>query len=483
MPLVPPRNLIYQIFPDRYAADGGEPLPTEAARAASAEVAGADALAPWKVHAGGTLNGVVDRLPHLEALGADCVYLTPVFEAPSNHKYDATSFDRVDPCFGGDAAFDRLAAACAGGGMGLVLDGVFNHVGDKHEWFASASGAGGIESVHRPYFKWLESPGGYSSWRGHGHMPELDLSHGPVTDALWDADESVLLRWLRRGATGWRLDCANDLGLARCEAIMRAARSGRAPNPDGVVGEVMNYGEEWVAEGRLDGVMNYYFRETVLGLATGDVPAAQAAHNLKRMARRFRYGALLRSWNMLGSHDTPRLRHIIPEFARRAFLMTLAFVYPGIPVVYYGDEIGMEGGPDPDNRRPMVWDEAMHERAMFMHVKSLAKTRKACAALREGDYVTMPQPGHPELLAFARTIPGRPAETVVVVANSSDRTVRARVFAPDSHLFDSLLMRDALGLSATSRMVSGRFDIELQPWAVGLFSPDESLFPGYSFFR
>lgn len=455
------RALVYQVFPDRYAGPGGAALAAP----------GGD---PWKAHAGGTLDGVAARLEHIASFGADCLYLTPIFTAPSNHKYDASTFDEVDPRFGGDAAFEALASACKAREMGLVLDGVFNHVGETHAWFREAREK--ASSPRARWFKFTKHPDEYECWRGFGWMPELDQSREGVREAL----DAVIRKWLRRGATGWRLDCANDLGLDSCaRAAWVAKQEGAA---DGVVGEVMTWAEEWLAAGRLDGVMNYWFRETVLGLVRGEVAPAQAAGNLARMAARWRYGALLRSWNVLGSHDTPRLATLVPDRAARRLAWVLAFTSPGTPYVFQGDEIGMEGGPDPENRRPMIWDETHWDRETLALLESLVALRRERRALREGGYVPFPQEGAPELIAFAR-VTDTPAEITVIVANGSAREVSARVWAPWSFLLDALPLRDALGAAPGARVAAGSFEVTLPPWGAAVYLPDSASIPNYRFFR
>lgn len=461
------RTLIYQVFVDRFAGPGGGALSLPV-----------EAFDPWRHHAGGTLDGILARLDHIVALGADALYLTPIFRAETNHKYDTLSFDEIDAAFGGEGSFAALAAECQARGLGLFLDLVFNHVGERHPWFveARADAAG----AKRGFFKFERHPDVYSRWRGFGFLPELDLSNPAVLDALILGDSSVLRRCLRLGATGVRLDCANDLGRSVCALATRVAREERAR--DGVIGEVMAYAEAWVEEGGLDGVMNYWFREAVIGMAAGVVPAVQAAHNLALAAARYRPEALRRSWNVLSTHDTPRLTSTVPDPAARRLAMTLAFVTVGVPLLYYGEEVGMLGGADPENRGPMAWDVSRWDLAMLEHVKLLAALRRQHRALVVGEHLAMPQPGAPELLVFAR-VTDSPEDLVLVVANGSSRAISARVFTPCSFLFDHLPMRDVLGRSADREVAAGRIDVELEPFQVALLVPDDTRIPGYRFFR
>jgi glycosidase len=460
-----PRTLIYQIFVDRFAGPDGAAL-----------AAPPDGGEPWRVHAGGTLDGIAARLDHIVSLGADAIYLTPIFPAPSNHKYDTASFDRVDDAFGGDAAFARLAAACRARDVGLILDGVFNHVGEQHPWFRAARAD--ATSPHAAWFRFTRHPDEYDRWRGFGHLPELALAREDVLAALLDGDGAVLRAWLGRGATGWRLDCANDLGFRACARATAAAAAAGAR--DGVIGEVMAWSEPWLAERRLDGVMNYWFRETMLALASGKTVPAQALSNLSLMASRYARAGLLASWNVLGSHDTPRLATQVPDAAARSLLRILSFCSPGVPYIYYGDEIGMLGGADPDNRRVMDWHEQNWDAATLSQVRQLAALRRRHRALREGDFVAAPQPGAPSLLCFVRSTED-PAETIVVAANPSPTPLATTAFLP-VYLPDALPMRDLLGGAPAAPMSAGALAITLPPWSVALYAPDDATIPGYSFF-
>jgi glycosidase len=157
-------------------------------------------------------------------------------------------------------------------------------------------------------------------------------------------------------------------------------------------------------------------------------------------------------------------------------------MYPGIPMLYYGEETGMNGGCDPENRAPMVWDSALWDTGLSRHIRLLSDIRANSPALRIGGYVPMPQPGLPSLLAFART-GADPRETVLMLANASDKHLDARVFAPLSHLFDSLPMRDLLNPDRKTAVSSGTVRVSLTPWEATALVPDDSLTPEYSFFR
>lgn len=460
------RNSIYEIFVDRFAGPGGVALQATAPTGK-----------PWHHHCGGTLDGISAHIDYIQSLGADAIYLTPIFRAPSNHKYDASTYEHIEERFGGDTAFDQLAEHCASRGMGLILDGVFNHVGVEHHWFHEAKSD--VAAARRDHFKWNGHPHGYECWRGHSTLPELNLANPEVRDALFEGEQSVIRHWLQRGATGWRLDCANDLGMQMCALAAEAAH--REQPRDGVIGEIMTYAEQWLTQGGLDGVMNYYFRETVLALANGEIPVAQAAYNFKRMARRYPHEALLRSWNMLASHDTPRLATEVPDRARRRMAQVLQYAFPGTPMIYYGEEIGMQGGKDPDCRRPMQWDAAQQDQQTLQLLSTLNAFRRSHPALTHGEYLPLPQPGAPGILAFAR-VTEVPSELVVVIANASDGPFHGRVFTPYSYLFDGLKLSDLLESEEGVSVAAGSILPKLGPWGIALYAPEDKI-AGYSFFR
>jgi alpha-glucosidase len=286
----------------------------------------------------------------------------------------------------------------------------------------------------------------------------------------------VVARWTRRGATGWRLDCANDLGPAFAGELAAAARAAGAV--DGVVGEVMAYPAGWVRPGGLDGVMNYWVRACALA----DGPAAQVQAALDRLAAEADGGALSRSWSLVGTHDTPRLATLLcDDDTRIRQALALAFVYPGVPLVYYGDEVGLPGGADPANRHPLpppsAWD-----RARLALVRALATLRKSEPALDHGRYVSLAQPGR-DVVAFAR-VTDVPVETLLFVANRTPRPVDETLFVPLPLMFDAVPLYDLLSPSAPPRLMSaGTLSLTLPPYGCALLRPRDDHPGGYRFFK
>jgi alpha-glucosidase len=461
-------NLVYQIFPDRFAIGGGL---SSAEKLARPEFAGFEKAPSWNARPrptarelfGGDLDGIAEKLDHVTSLGASAVYLTPVFDAPSSHRYDTRDFRSVDARLGGDAAFDRLASATRAASLGLILDAVFNHTGEEHPW------------LHDRGDFYARLPDGRPvPWRGHGHLPELRLEEGELRHELITGERSVVRTWLRRGATGWRIDCANDCGIEACRLVTRVAAEEGAPH--GVVGELWSWAAPYLRSGALDGTMNYCFREVVLALLRAEIAPEQASATLEAIARDYPLPGLLRSWNLLGSHDTPRVRTLLGERSGAAFV--LAFTFPGVPFVYYGDEVGLEGGEDPDCRRAMPWDRSVWDHALLERLRLLATLRRELRALREGDYLPLPAPG---AVAFARTT-SDPRETVVVVVNPGERRLELRIWIPRTELFDAMPLRDPLS-GAEARMRGGALKIALGPGEGAILVPSPREASGYDFMK
>ncbi len=410
------------------------------------------------VAAFGGLDGVAAHLPHVRALGADAVYLTPLFSAPSAHKYDTTDFDVVDAGFGGEAAFQRVVAGCRAHGLGLILDGVFNHVGAGHRW------------THE-HPSWFSG----SDWRGFPSLRELDTTQAEVRRVLCD----VVAGWTRRGASGWRLDCMNDLGPRFAEELATAARDAGAR--DGVVGEIMAYPAGWVRSGSaLTGVMNYWLRAVALQLAHATSPATLLQYALDRLAAEMPADVLARSWTLIGSHDTTRVATALGSEAAVDVAQALMFTYPGMPMIYYGDEIGQLGGSDPDCRRPLPPSSEWN-------LQRLARTRLLCRlrcehpALTSGRYVPLPQPGT-DVIAFAR-IPQEPAQTLIFVANASPRPTQTTLFLPLAFGFDALPLVDQLGTVPECALHEGTLRLTLPPHGAVLLAARDDLPGGYRFFK
>lgn len=390
--------VVYQIFPDRYARSPGADVretPDWAVRASSWDepvTPGPDAT---RVVHGGDLDGIARRLDHVTALGADTVYLTPFFPARSNHRYDAAAFDRVDPLLGGDRALERLSSAARERGLRLIGDLTTNHTGDTHPWFAE-----------RPDFYYSKPDGGHVSWLDVPSLPKLNWS-GPE---LRHEFRAIVQKWLAEpyGLSGWRIDVANmtarfgaddwnhEVAALLCRAVLDA-------RPDGLL--IAEHGHD--ATGDLDrdgwhGTMNYagFTRPVWCWLRGESVPfdgflgrpedlpllgAESLVATMTAFGSQMSWRSWEASWQLLGSHDTARIRTVVGDSERQHVAAGLLFTLPGTPMVFAGDELGLTGGGNESARVPMPWNRPdTWDTTTLGRYRDLIALRKSAPALRRG---------------------------------------------------------------------------------------------------
>ncbi|HEY0903127.1 MAG TPA: glycoside hydrolase family 13 protein [Marmoricola sp.] len=395
--------VVYQVFPDRFArsaAADDRPTPSWAVPARWTDPpVHQGPETPLQLY-GGDLDGIVEHLDHLVSLGVDTVYLTPVFPGESNHRYNASTFDAVDPLLGGDEAYRRLVDAAHERGLRVLGDLTSNHTGDTHEWFLRATADPG--SAERGFY-YFDAAGNHEGWKGHDTLPKLDHLDEEVRRRM----RGVVVRWLEFGLDGWRIDVANMTGRhAEVDVAHEVARDLRAAatrvRPDALV--LAEHGHD--ATGDLDGdgwhgTMNYYgFSFPVwewlrdpdrpvpsFGLPVG-VPRRDGVAMVGAMrdfAASFGWRAVTTSWNILGSHDSPRIRTTTGSAALHHVAAVLQFTLPGVPMVFAGDELGLEGTNGEDSRRTMPWqDRERWDTTTLQVYADLARLRREHIALRRG---------------------------------------------------------------------------------------------------
>ena len=428
-------GLAYQIFPDRFARDDAwrERTAAECAkprRGSSKQLVEDWATPPtydrnpdrsitsWDFY-GGSLKGIEEKLPHLSEMGVTAIYLNPIFEAVSNHRYDTANYLHIDPILGTDQDFCDLCAAAHERGIGIILDGVFNHTGDDSIYFNRYGNypmPGAWQGGKTPWkdaFNFNED-GTYECWWGVTNMPALNENSSAVRELLLGPN-GVIRHWLRMGADGWRLDVADELTDGFISEIKQAAT---AEKPDALVlGEVWEDASNKISYGKLrryllgeelDAAMNYPFRDMVIGFLTASegIDAYCAAEMIESQRENYPDEAMRCSLNLLSSHDRARIISVlggmddpdaIPENERatwhlpddklglakgRFWLATLMqMTYPGVPCVYYGDEAGLQGATDPGNRSTYPWGhEDLDFQAMIKNAASLRRSMPLFAA-------------------------------------------------------------------------------------------------------
>jgi alpha-glucosidase len=396
-------SVVYEIFPDRFARSGvgGEPPEWAVPRAWDERPAGRrpDTAREWF---GGDLRGVEQRLGHVERLGANALYLRPVFPARSTHRYDATSFDQVDPLLGGEEAFASLLRAARARGLRVIGDLTTNHTGDGHEWFRAASSD--PSALERDFYYFDPAlPAGYETWWDVASMPKLDWS----SDELRERMAGVVRRWLEAGLDGWRIDVANMTGRRRRQDLNHeVARLIREAAGDAllIAEHCHDFRSDLAGEG-WHGAMNQagFLKPVWQWLRGDDLPAELREHahgaptGLPRLdgnaveatMRSFRAGvpwsAVLHSWSLLDSCDSARFRTVAGSRDRHLVGVGLQMTLPGVPMVSAGDEIGLEGAYGEDSRRTMPWSRPeTWDASLEDGYRRLIALRRSCPALQRG---------------------------------------------------------------------------------------------------
>ena len=465
------RQIVYQVFVDRFAtcADPahkkalyGAPRrlvdwSTQPRRSPYLKEAGAcqHELDFW----GGDLPGLMERLDYIDGLGANVLYLNPIFEAYTNHKYDAIDYFRIDPQYGTMADLEALCATAHDRGMRVVLDGVFNHTGRRCPWFLEARE--NSASRYRDFYTFDKGvKHGYLAWRDVANLPELRLENQDVRDLLFRSPESVVQSYLRH-IDGWRLDVACDLGPGYLAELTDCAHQAR---PDAlIIGEFFNYPAAWFPA--VDGALGFFVGALLLDFARGRISPSKASQVLADLVEDCGIEPLLRSWTVLSNHDKPRLRSEVPDLRDRTFLWSLMTALPGAPLIYYGEELGLDGGQDPAQRGSMDWGLALSGRPPEQAaLKRLISIRNEYPALQVGDYVPL---AADRLLAFARRT-ATVRETAIVLANPGKRSVSEPICPRESWLLDSMPMRDLLS-GAQTKMLSGRLEAKVPARSVQIW--------------
>ena len=358
---------------------------------------------------GGDFDGIVEKLGYIRSLGTEIIYLCPVFRSPSNHKYDIEDYYAIDEMFGGEEALLRLVNAVHSQGMRLVLDCVFNHMSSNNAIFRNVVEKG-EDSRYKDWFYIYDYPvdtdkGNYDTFAGCvPSMPRLNTSNPEVIDYLVGS----ALYWTKKlGIDGWRLDVADEVSVTLWRRFRREILK---VNPEAlIIGEIWNHATKWMSGDQVHTVTNYKYRKWLLDFIGGKISAKLFWQKMAANDMLYKTPCYDYLINLLGSHDTTRIAEEVgSERAALALLMTLAF--RGMPLVYYGDEIGVKGSEDPDNRRPMPWEYATEENTAY--VSTFSELRSEYADIfKSGELNPIPTTG--EVLAFERTCGGQTLKIIV----------------------------------------------------------------------
>jgi len=464
--------VFYQIFPDRFACSERVPKPSN--------------LEPWDTpptvfgFKGGDLLGVSERLDYLDDLGVTAIYFNPIFMSAANHRYHTHDYYQVDPILGGNDAFRELLDAAHERGIRVVLDGVFNHAsrGFYHfnhtlengaaspylDWFhfdveRLRQGTQLAAYAHsRKASKHLLRTGrsrealGYQAWWDLPALPEFNTDTEAVRAYIFD----VARHWIEFGIDGWRLDVPGEIDDDDFWRMFR--RVVKSANPEAyIVGEIWHEAHRWLQGDKFDAVMNYLFNRACLGffgqdhLDTSHQPggyplqqlsASQFADEIDRQLKLYDWEVIQAQLNLLGSHDMPRFLTLVQgDVTALKLAILFQMTFPGAPCIYYGDEIGMKGGHDPDCRRTFPWDQAQWNHDLLSFTRRAVALRHQHPALHRGRYVTLHSDDQHNIYAFARQ---SEEETLVVILNNGKKSYALEVPTRDA-FSDGVLLRDVWG--------------------------------------
>ncbi len=447
--------IFYHIFPDRFA--NGDPAndPPNVQQWGTPPTS-------WGFQ-GGDLRGILRHIDYLLDLGVTAIYLNPIFQSSSTHRYDTYDYFKIDPKLGTLEDFHALVETAHRNNLRLLLDGVFNHTGRGFFAFVDVLENG----ENSPYKDWFYikkfpldaySPGeaqNYQAWWSHKSLPKLNVGNPQVRRYLLD----VARYWIEQGADGWRLDVPNEIDDdAFWEEFRQVVKS---VNRDAyLLGEIWTINPRWANDTHFDGLMNYPIREALLALMQGRDNAVQFAERIDAVVNAYPHENLFAMYTPLDTHDTERFKTSVGgsrEKTKLALLFQMAF--PGTPGIYYGDEIGLEGAGDPDSRRAFPWEETSWDQELRTWVKSLIALRKSLPVLRHGDFVRLL--AEDGMYACARLLG---EENVLVAMNASGRARQFEVPCTamswkDGQVVEHLITHNKLTVK------SGQVKFTLPPWS------------------
>jgi cyclomaltodextrinase len=448
-------SIFYQIFPDRFANGNPANDPPNVQKWGSEPTI-------WGFQ-GGDLRGIVQHFDYLLDLGITALYLNPIFAAPSNHRYNTSDFYQIDPKLGTLADFHLLVETAHRNEVRIILDGVFNHVGRGFFAFVDVLENG----EHSPYKDWFHikgfpldaySPGeleNYLAWWNIKSLPKLNTSNKKVRNYIFD----VARYWISQGTDGWRLDVPNEIDDDGFwdefrQVIWSANREAY------LLGEIWDINPRWVDGKHFNGLMNYPVRDALIDLLQGRENATQFNSRIDRLFKSYSDETMSAMYVPLDSHDTERFKTSVNgsvEKLKLAFLFQMAFL--GAPAIYYGDEIGLEGGKDPDSRRAFPWKKSTWDHDLREWVKTLITLRKRIPCLRRGDFRGLS--AEDDSYIFSRNLG---EDKVLVVLNTSSRARQIEVScAPlgwnDGHEVKSLISGEKYTVG------NDQIVLKLAPWS------------------
>lgn len=507
------KAIMYQIFPDRFRKGNAEGRINNPKRNSFiyanwedtptyVKDCGTGAISRWDFF-GGNLEGVKEKLEYLRGLGVSVIYLNPIFEASSNHKYDTGDYMKLDPMLGGRETFKELCEKAGEMGISIILDGVFSHTGSDSLYFnkyGNYPGTGAYQSPESPYYSWYRfkcARDDYECWWGVDTLPNVNEMDPGYLDFIITGSDSVIKHWMELGAKGWRLDVADELPDEFIRLLRKAMKE---KDPDSVLlGEVWEDASNKESYGRrrayllgeeLDSVMNYPFRTIMLNFFLGRSDGKHTRDALMNIYENYPLYNFYSNMNLIGSHDVPRILTMLGEapeeqqlsqlqkevfrlpedkralgIARLKLLTLVQMTFPGVPSIYYGDEAGLEGYRDPLNRGTYPWGRENSE--LLEWYRKLTSIRSCHDVFSNGKWIPLELDG--DMFGYIRKIEDNRdvfgeesrSNTAIVLVNRS-RTEGCTVSLDiGSWCKDKLF--DLLSKVETVDISEGKLEIRLEP--------------------
>lgn len=460
---------------------------------------------------GGNLEGIIKKLPYLEDLGITVIYLNPIFKAASNHKYDTGDYEEIDPMFGDEETFSRLCKEAEKHGIRIILDGVFNHTGDDSKYFnkyGNYNKVGAYQSKESPYYSWFnfsKFPDDYESWWGMTTLPQVNEESEKLREYLLTGENSIVKKWIRLGASGWRIDVVDELPDFFVKELCSEVKK---VNPEAVIiGEVWEDASNKIAYGKrreyfygdeLDSVMNYPLRNALISVVLCRIDAKEFEKRIMSLSENYPKPAYNSLLNIISSHDVERIitlmsgaptRHEVNKDFQASFrlsgkeleeakkktelVMGLVMTMPGVPCLFYGDEIGVQGYGDPFCRCCFPWDEMEKldpYAKMRNWIKQLISLRKSSKSFSDGDFKTVYAIGN--TYAYMRSGGDK---DFIVISNFSDSESCIRLDAARYGVFGMrCTLANETGVCKEYKSTDGLFFLTMPPRSVAVYECEKN---------
>ena len=394
---------------------------------------------------GGNLLGVKKKLEYIKSLGVSVIYFNPIFDSPSCHKYDTGDYEKIDPMFGDEEIFKDLCSEAEKLGMRIILDGVFSHTGSDSKYFnkfGNYDSLGAYQSLQSPYYRWYrfnDYPKLYETWWGFSNMPNVDELNPSYLDYIIRGENSVIEKWLKLGAGGWRLDVADELPDEFIKILKSKLKEVKKDSV--LIGEVWedasnkvsyNRKREYLFGNELDSVTNYPLRQIILDLVRNYIESKYFIKKYLSLKENYPKEYFYSTMNMLGNHDTERVLTILNNnvnLLKEAVVIQMTL--PGVPLIYYGDEAGLTGGKDPSNRKSYPWGKENKDILDFY--RKISSIRVSEEALRSGEMEFLEL--NNGILGYDRTLN---KDRIIIAVNIMEKEANILINNIDGNILDLL---------------------------------------------